>query len=208
MRSLFAYLFVLCLPWLGHGLSEIGQVIVAYGTVEAVRENKEAELLSRGSPVYLNDQIQVALDSFAQIRLTDGSLINLIADTHYRVDEYRYKINTATNRFSSELLKGGLRAFSGKISKENPDEATMKTPHSVIGIRGTIFEVWIAKNGTFFGCDSGEIVVSNTVGSLSFGPKASHQFGIVPSANAMPQTLSRRPEVLNLSRFIPATNCN
>lgn len=188
-------------------LTEIGQVIVAYGNVEAVRKNSEAELLSKGSPIYLDDQVQVALDSFAQIRFTDGTLINLIADTHYRIDQYRYKTAAATNLFSSELLKGGMRAFSGKISKENPDEATLKTPHSVIGIRGTIFEVLIAKSGTFFGCESGEIRISNQAGVVAIGPKASQQFGFVTSADSLPQTFNRRPDVLNLSRFIPSGNC-
>jgi hypothetical protein len=202
-------IWILCLiATVGYSLTEIGTVVAIFGTVRAERSDGEVDLLERGAPVFLNDLLQVDSKSHAQIKLSDGSLFNLIPDTHYRVDQYMLQGAGDRNVFSSELLKGGLRGITGKIGKSNPDGVSVKTPTSVIGLRGTIFEIVIAGAQTFFGCESGEILISNLAGSLALGPRTGQQFGMVSHSNLSPQVLSRRPDALNLNQFILPRGCN
>ena len=203
-----AVMVFFCAATFCFGMSEIGTVVAIFGTVKAERSDGEVELLERGAPVFLNDLLQVDDKSHAQIKLTDGSLFNLIPDTHYKVDQYLLEGVGERSLFSSELLKGGLRGITGRIGKSNPEGVSVKTPTSVIGLRGTIFEIVITATGTFFACESGEIRVSNLGGSLALGPRAGQQFGVVSGPNLSPQILSRRPDALNLNRFILPRGCH
>jgi hypothetical protein len=182
---------------------EIGAVVAVQGTVKAQREGEEEELLGRGAPIFLHDLINVAEDSRAQLKLTDGSLLNLIPETLYRIDTYVFKRSKEEDQFGAELMKGGLRGITGSIAKVNPAGVSIKTPTATMGLRGTIFEVMIQDNRTYFGCESGEISVSNKAGLVFLGPYVERQFGVVLSDKQQPQTLAKRPDALNLNKFIP-----
>ncbi|TMH15282.1 MAG: FecR domain-containing protein, partial [Betaproteobacteria bacterium] len=43
--------------------------------------------------------------------------------------------------FESSLRKGTLSVVSGKIAKQSPDAMKVKTPSSILGVRGTEFLV-------------------------------------------------------------------
>lgn len=182
---------------------EIGAVVAVQGDVKAQREGGEDEILERGAPIFLHDLINVAEESRAQLKLTDGSLLNLIPETLYRIDKYVLKNSREQDQFAAELMKGGLRGITGSIAKVNPTGVSIKTPTATMGLRGTIFEVMIVDNKTYFGCESGEIAVSNKAGLVSLGPYSERQFGVVGSQDAAPQTLVKRPDSLNLNKFIP-----
>lgn len=203
-RFLILFIFLACSLLFAE---EVGAVVAVYGNAIAQRQSGEEDILEKNAPIYLHDLIKVEEKSIAQIKLSDGSLLNLTSGAHYRIDQYQFKHLGEENHFFSELVQGGIRGITGSISKNNPNGVQIKTPNSVMGLRGTIFEIFIASGGTYFGCESGEVFIKNQVGQLSIGPRLPQQFGVVTGHNIQPQTLVRRPEALDLNRFMLPRGC-
>ncbi len=186
-----------CILFMGSIFSaeQIGKVISVEGKVEA---NKRR--LARGAEIFISDVISVGAASKIQIKFTDGGLLNLIEKTQYRINSYAFK-KEGKNEYRSELVKGGFRALSGSIVKENPGGYQVKTPVATIGVRGTIFEANIVKGETFFGVDSGSISISNKAGDRQLN---SGQFVSAKSDTQLGDVVDVRPEVLSQELFTPA----
>lgn len=173
----------------------IGKVIAVEGKVEA---SKRA--LSRGASIFVADVVVVNAASKIQIKFSDGGLLNLIEKTEYRIDSYAFKTD-GKNEFGAELVKGGFRALSGSIGKENPDGFKVKTPVASMGVRGTIFEANIVRGETFFGCDSGSISVSNEAGARVLN---SGEFVSSKSSDQLGDVTDVRPDALSEDLFTAA----
>lgn len=187
----------------------IGKVIAAEGDVKAISGASIERILERSSPIFVEDTIILANAARIQIRFTDGSLLNLIPNSEYRIDAYQYRKLLKKDHYSGELLKGGFRSLSGSIAKKNPNEYNIKTPTSTIGLRGTIIEASIVGGTVYFGVDEGRAVVSNSAGSQTIGKGAANQFCIVYSFDKEPMLISERPKNLDRSLFVePAGGVN
>lgn len=206
LSPLFSYrklLVLFCAAQLFSG-EEVGHVVAIYGNAVAQRDGGEEEILNSSAPIYTHDMLKIDKGSIAQIRLTDGSLLNFTADTHYKITNYSFQ----KQEFVSELFQGGMRGISGSISKNNPQGMVIKTPTAVMGVLGTIFEIFVeGGNRTFFGCESGEVTMRNLAGELSVGPSRPNQFGVSTSQSAKPRAIDRRPEPLQLNRYILPRGC-
>ena len=183
----------------------IGKVVALDGQIRALDASQAERMLKKGSPIYVSDTLITLDGSKAQIKFTDGGLLNLIADTEYRIDQYRYRAVKEKDKYSAELLKGGFRSLSGSISKKNPEGVEIKTPTSTIGIRGTILEARIVSGAVYFGVESGMAVLTNNAGSISIGVGAQTQYAVVSSPLSPPVPLIERPQSLERSLFTPPT---
>src|SRR5690606_19192386 len=103
------------------------------------------------------------------------------------------------------LLKGGFRAVTGLIGKENRDNYRVRTPVATIGIRGTDFEARFCqgdcfdidpmpRDGLYTGVFQGRINLANGAGSVD---RDAGQFGFVPGLDQPPVGLKRRPKALS-----------
>lgn len=186
-----------------HADEMIGKVVALDGQIKAVDASQSERMLSKGSPIYVADTLITLNDSKAQIKFTDGALLNLIPDTEYRIDQYRYRAVREKDEYSAELLKGGFRSLSGSIAKKNPEGVEIKTPTSTIGIRGTIIEARIVSGAVYFGVESGLAVLTNNAGSISIGVGAQTHYAVVASPLSTPEPLIERPQTLERNLFTP-----
>ena len=102
------------------GADPLGKMVAVEGIVNAIAANVK-RVLDTNSDIFALETIVVGTNSRAQIQFTDGGLMNLLPDTEFRVNTYKYKKVLQKDHFSSELLKGGLRTLSGSIAKKNPN---------------------------------------------------------------------------------------
>ncbi len=116
----------------------------AAGLVEAVRgvavarfPGEPPRTLAQGAPVREGDQIDVAPASSAVLRLHDGTRLSLRADSRMVVRAWRFQEGGSDSAMTLDLLRGGLRAVTGAITRASPDAARIQTPVAVVGIRGT-----------------------------------------------------------------------
>ena len=117
---------------------EVGSALFVRGAVSAQSQDGKAHLLEKQSPIKLHDRISTGTRSFAILEMNDGARITLRPDTVFVVDEYIWKAGKGKANYS--LLKGGMRASTGLIGKNNPDASTIITPYATIYIRGTEYD--------------------------------------------------------------------
>jgi hypothetical protein len=180
------------------GKGSIGIIVAIEGTVIASQPNKEPRTLSAGSPLFAQDVISISPASKAQAKFTDGTLVNLIESTEFRVKSYRWNERGRKNSFSAELIKGGFRTLTGSIGKKNPSELEYRTPTAQIGLRGTLFEANFQKGTTFIGCSRGSVVVSNKAGQRIL---TSGKFVSASSWDKIGEITNIRPDELSESLF-------
>lgn len=161
-----------------------GQVISTVGKVKASAANKTERVLKRGDSFYVLETIQTDIDSKIQLKFTDGSLVNLIPSTIYRVDVHNFQDPKEQNESKTSLLQGGFRSLTGSIAKESPSSTEIRTPIATIGMRGTAVEGLLVKSTLSVGVKQGKASIANEYGEVVIGtglkPYAICQAGRAP----------------------------
>jgi hypothetical protein len=139
LRVLRSLLFVvILLPTVCAGATQVGTVITALGTVSAKIAGDDVRILGRNDAVFVGDVVTTGARSAAVVRLEDGSRISVRPDSTVSVDDYSEE--PSQEKASVNLVRGGLRAVTGFISKRNPGSFRVTTPVATMGIRGTEFD--------------------------------------------------------------------
>lgn len=173
-----------------------GQVIIASGPFQAQTSSETLRQLSRGSNFYSGETLKTGTNSTAQVRFTDGTVMALSPNSQVRVDEYSYHQDAKSDKSVTTLVKGGFRALTGLISKENPDAYKLQTPVAVIGVRGTNYGGVIKGGKLFAGVWKGEIYVKNDGGLIQLGRNNDYNYTAVLAKNSAPIGLLYPPAEL------------
>jgi hypothetical protein len=185
-----------------------GTIIQLSGTLSVKRADGSTRILSMKSEVIPGDTLETQKDSYAQIKFKDGATITLKPNTQFTVAAYTFvEARPKEDNAVFSLLKGGIRAVSGRISKRGDEDAyKMTTATTTIGIRGTTFDVDDCKTGSckkegasdgalheagvYVSVRDGEVLVANSAGSLSI---SAGQFGFIAANNILPKLLPGDP---------------
>ncbi len=126
--------------------ADIGQIKSAAGSVHIERNGKMIEA-PVGSPVRQSDKLITGADGTVGVTFLDNSLISAGPNSMLVLDRYNYDATTATGRFDASLKKGTIAVVSGKMVKQKPESMQIRTPASVMGVRGTEFVVRVEDSG-------------------------------------------------------------
>ena len=118
----------------------VGRFMFVSGTVKVTAKSGEIREAKKGGEVDQGDTISTASASTAQIRMDDGAFLAVRPGSEVRLDRYVFQGKPGDNS-SVSLIKGGFRAVTGLIGKNNPRNDLVRTPTATIGIRGTDHEV-------------------------------------------------------------------
>jgi hypothetical protein len=116
-----------------------GQVEAARGVGFVQTPGAAPRALGQGALVAEGDTLTTGKDSFAILKLTDGTRMTVRPNTELVMNTYRYEPAAQTGSMVFGLLRGGLRTLTGLIAKSSPDAAKIRTATATIGIRGTEF---------------------------------------------------------------------
>jgi hypothetical protein len=148
---LVSQLLLVCLPGQAQtpapGNPSIGEVEQLRGAGFAQAAGQLPRILGRGLALNEGDRLTTADNALAIIRLNDGTKMTLRPGTELVLSQYAYKTNSDSNAMVLQLLRGGLRALTGLISKASPNAAKIQTSTATIGIRGTDFDARLCKTG-------------------------------------------------------------
>lgn len=143
----FSLTFMMMFTALAQAADPVGKLLFAIRGVDIVRADGVTEAGAKGSPLYAGDSVVTQEKGRAQILFIDGAKVALKPSTEFVIESYNAPATNsqgglvASNAKSSSavlgLLKGGMRAVSGSITKVNPDGMSIKTPVATMGIRGT-----------------------------------------------------------------------
>lgn len=194
------YLFLLIFPLAIFSSEPVGKITALEGEVIAKSEGKD-RALQKDSKIFVKETIVVSSGALAQILFTDGSLLDLISDTEFRIDSYRYKGFFRKDGSSSSLTKGGLRLLTGKIAKNPSNDYDVHTPWATIGLRGTQISAAIEDGKLYVGASSGRVIITNMGGSITIGPKEPNRYATISAVSIPPQPQSTPPPPIQRDRF-------
>lgn len=152
----------------------------------------EERALTRRSSLFEGDRVSTGPGAKTQIKFTDGSIIALRDNTELLIENYQFSKQSGEDKSILKLVKGGFRAITGVIGKNNPEDYKVNTNLATIGIRGTHFELVLAEELGVAVWDGG-ITVENNAGKMVLGQGASFQFALVKAINQMPKGLLKPP---------------
>ncbi len=114
-----------------------GKVVFVRGTPTAVDAANTVRPLVKGSEVFAGDRL-VSGNGKIQVSMIDGAFVSVQPESEFTIEGYTYA-GTAdgTESATMRLVKGGVRAVTGAIGKDNPEAYKLHTSVATIGIRGT-----------------------------------------------------------------------
>jgi hypothetical protein len=135
---------------------EVGTAVLITNKVTG-RLGTQERLLKTGFRVHRNELLVTGPQAQAELKLDDNTKLALGPEAELRLDEYAVAAGSDTKTIAVKLLKGTLRFLTGSNASES---YKIDTPSATIGVRGTIFDIYIAPAGdTFVLLHQGEVDV-------------------------------------------------
>ena len=120
--------------------NDVGQVKTARGSVHVERDGQRIAA-APGMGVRASDTLVTGADGAVGVTFLDNTMVSAGPSTTFRIEQYRFNSTTHDGQFDASLKKGSLAVVSGKMVKHTPGSMRVRTPSSVMGVRGTEFLV-------------------------------------------------------------------
>jgi len=100
--------------------------------------------LGRGDDVFREERIDTELESTAQLLFLDETTLTIGPSSSVVLNSFVYDPETNTGEVVLDATKGAFRFISGSAPSESYE---IRTPAATLGVRGTIFELYIDQFG-------------------------------------------------------------
>jgi hypothetical protein len=120
--------------------NDIGQIKTVRGDVHVERDGQRLAA-APGMHVRQSDTLVTGAEGAVGVTFLDNSLLSAGPGSVLAIDRYSFDTTTHAGQFDTSLRKGSLAVVSGKIVKQSPGAMRVRTPASVMGVRGTEFVV-------------------------------------------------------------------
>lgn len=160
---------------LGVYSESIGIVLSAVDKVIAEQGNAK-RILSRGSPIFTGDSIITGSSARAQIKYTNGALVSIDSNSHYKTVHYAPKSDIT---IKSKLTSGSIDYDSNAKTKK---KSVLETPVVALAILGTRLQVKVSADNTALKVTKGKVCVdnpsTNTIEEPCLGPDQTVSSGV------------------------------
>jgi hypothetical protein len=120
--------------------ARIGQVKTVSGDAVVIRSG--ARLPAKiGDPVYRSDVIETGAAGTIGLTLIDNSVFSTGPGSQLALQEFRFDPAATGNAMLADLRKGTLSIVTGDLPHSGPEAMRIKTPTTILGIRGTTFAI-------------------------------------------------------------------
>lgn len=114
---------------------QIGTMATSEPTITGTPPGGGARTLGIGAPVVANERVSSSASGRGQILFQDQTTLALAPNTTIVLDQFVFNPAQGDGQLSVTLTQGALRFIGGTLSRGQ--EATVTTPSSTIGIRGS-----------------------------------------------------------------------
>jgi hypothetical protein len=193
----------------GHAHAQsAGVVQFAAGDVKVIAASGAERAARKGVPVSVGDTLLTAPGALAQLKMGDGAIIVVQAQSRLTVAEFHYAgKEDGTEKVRYRLEQGGFRAVTGAIGRTHKQNYLIETPIAHMGVRGTDHESYYfpatgpvagdgAKPGAYNKVNTGRTYMRTGAGEVEIDP---NQVGFVASAGQVPVILPSVPGFFNHS---------
>ena len=129
-------IFSVSLMLVDSALAEIGQIKVLKGEVFIVRNNIKAAAKA-GDLLRQADVVVTGRDGSVGITFIDNSRFSAGPNTRIELTQFRFNPTTHDGKFTTGITHGTLAVLSGQIAKRSPEAMKIRTPTTILGLRGT-----------------------------------------------------------------------
>ncbi|WP_340315324.1 FecR family protein [Rhizorhabdus argentea] len=124
--------------------AEIGRVKRSVGTA-AIERGKAKLAPGPGFQLLAGDTLVTGKDGQMSLTFIDDTRFSVGPNSRISVDQFDYNRTTQTGSFVTKVNRGSLAVVSGQIAHSRQDAMKVRTPTSLLGVRGTRFIVEVPK---------------------------------------------------------------
>lgn len=124
----------------GDAQAEIGRIKRTMGDA-AIERGKARTPTAVGGVVEQGDVLVTGQDGRVAITFADNSRFSAGPNSRIVLSEFRFDDATHKGAFVTKVDRGSLAIVSGQIAHESKDAMKVRTPTSLLGVRGTRFVV-------------------------------------------------------------------
>jgi hypothetical protein len=108
-------------------------------------DGSSARLVAKNETVQRGEVLKTGPTSFTIVKLNDGTRMTIRPNSSFSVEQFNPKEDSTASAIL-RLFRGGMRAITGYISKNNRDGYKVKTGVATLGIRGTEFDARLCRD--------------------------------------------------------------
>lgn len=120
--------------------ADVAQIKVSTGSVYIERGGQRLAA-PVGTGVQASDTIVTGADGKVGLTFVDDSRLAAGPNSTLAINRFSFNQNTHAGAMDATLKRGTLSVVSGKLAKQSPDAMTVRTPSTILGVRGTEFVV-------------------------------------------------------------------
>lgn len=145
MRSHCLAILIALFAWLpaASAIAEpasIGKAKIVTGKVTVVRGTSKSPV-KVGDTILEHDVFETSADGNLGVTFTDNTSFALGPNSHVAIDTYFFDPKVLKGNLLAQLKKGTMMVRSGELTRQQPGSVQIKTPRTVLGVRGTTFVV-------------------------------------------------------------------
>ncbi len=133
-------LAALSIATVGAAWADIGRVKNANGAA-SIERNGKSITAAPGLALQESDILVTGADGKLGVTFVDNSRFSAGPNSRIELSRFRFNATTLDGEFDTRLQKGSVAIISGQIAKQTPDAMKIRTPSSILGVRGTEFVV-------------------------------------------------------------------
>ena len=119
---------------------DAGQLKSVKGSAHVERDGNRMPA-TIGMTVLESDTLVTGADGSIGVTMADNTLLSVGPNSVLEIETYAFDSTTHAGKFDAALQKGTLAVVSGKMVKQSPDAMRVRTPATVMAVRGTEFVV-------------------------------------------------------------------
>lgn len=143
---LLTVLLVVVATATGASEPEVGTAVLIKNKVTG-KLGTEERVLQTGFRMHRNELVRTGPQAQAELKLDDNTKLALGPEAELLLDEYAVAAGSDTKTIALKILKGTLRFLTGNTASKS---YKIETPSATIGVRGTVFDVYIGPGGDTF----------------------------------------------------------
>ena len=141
-RSLFLASLVVLIS--SPASAEIGRIKSSIGTATVQRSGNNIPAAT-GQALMPGDWLETGKDGRISLTFVDNTRFAVGPNSRIELSKFEYDKTRQQGSFVTQVERGSLAVVSGRISKSGRDAMQLRTPTSLLGVRGTRFIVEVSK---------------------------------------------------------------
>jgi len=140
-HAVIAVAIALFVTLLGHSAwAQIGQIKNVAGQVSLVRNNVQ-QPAKTGDLLEQADVLTTGPNGSVGITFIDNTRFSAGPNSRIELKQFNFNPTTQEGDFVTDVQQGTLAIISGQIAKRSPDAMKVRTPTTILGVRGTKFAI-------------------------------------------------------------------